>query len=67
LGIGGEWKVGKHYLRAGAVKNFAASGDNSSPLFTLGARLNLWGFYTDLSYGNGNNQESAALQFGLRF
>jgi hypothetical protein len=67
LGIGGEWKVGKHYLRAGAVKNFAASGDNGSPLFTLGARINLWGFYSDLSYGNGSNQESAALQFGLRF
>lgn len=67
LGIGGEWKVGNHYLRAGAVKNFAASGNNSSPLFTMGARLNLWGFYSDLSYGNGSNQKSAALQIGLRF
>jgi hypothetical protein len=67
LGIGGEWKIGDHYIRAGAVKNFAASGSNSSPLFTIGARLNLWGFYSDLSYGNGNNQESAALQIGLRF
>jgi hypothetical protein len=67
LGIGGEWEIGGHYIRAGAVKNLAASGNNSSHLITMGARLNLWNFYTDLSYGNGNNQKSAALEFGLRF
>jgi hypothetical protein len=67
LGIGGEWSVGSHYLRAGIVSNLAASGENTSPLYTVGARFNIGHFYTDLSYGSGKNQTSAALQLGLRF
>ncbi len=67
LGVGGEWAVGDHFLRAGIVKNLEASGDNASPLYTFGVRFNIGHFYSDLSYGNGNNQKSAALQLGLRF
>jgi len=67
LGIGGEWAVGNHAIRAGMVKNLRASGDNASPLYTFGARFNLGTFYTDLSYGNGINQKSAAIQLGLQF
>ncbi len=67
LGIGGEWMIGNHSLRAGIVSNLAASGENTSPLYTFGARFNIGHFYTDLSYGTGNNQTGAALQLGLRF
>jgi hypothetical protein len=67
LGIGGEWEAGSFQFRAGMVKNFQASGENSSPLYTFGVHFEAWHFYSDLSYGNGNNQKSAALQFGLKF
>ncbi len=67
LGIGGEWLLGNHAIRAGIISNLAATGENTSPLFTFGVRLNLGHFYTDLSYGNGSNQTSAALQLGLSF
>jgi hypothetical protein len=67
LGVGGEWSVGHHAIRAGIVKNFKGSGANASPLFTLGVCFNLGRFYTDLSYGDGSNQRSAAFQLGLQF
>ncbi len=67
LGMGGEWLVGSHAIRAGIVKNFKGSGGNSSPLYTMGVRFNLGLFYTDLSYGDGSGQKSAAFQFGLQF
>ncbi len=67
LGVGGEWSVGDHAIRAGIVKNFKGSGANASPLYTLGVRFKLGRFHTDLSYGDGSNQKSAAFQFGLQF
>ncbi|MEJ2693472.1 MAG: conjugal transfer protein TraF [Candidatus Thiodiazotropha sp.] len=67
LGIGGEWEIKKLQIRTGMVANLAATGENSSPMFTVGLRFQRGFFYSDLSYGRGKNQKSAAVQMGLRF
>ncbi len=67
IGFGAEWRLGKHRLRAGIHKNIAGSGDNASFAYSLGLRLKVLGMFTDVSVGAHNNQQSAAIQFGIRF
>lgn len=67
LGIGGEWTVWNQSIRAGVVTNLAATSDNAAPLYTFGFHLQLGAFYSDFTYGQGDDQQSAALQFGLQF
>ena len=67
LGIGGEWEINNLQIRTGIVTNLAGTGENSSPMYTVGFRFQRGNFYSDISYGSGKNQKSAALQSGLRF
>lgn len=67
IGLGAEWRLGRHRLRAGLHKNIAGSGDNGNIAYSLGIRLRAFGLFTDMSVGSHNNQQSAAIQFGIRF
>lgn len=67
IGFGGEWTVWNQSLRAGVVKNLAATGDNAGALFTFGLHFQLSGLFTDFSYGKSDSQEMAAFQLGIQF
>jgi hypothetical protein len=67
LGLGGEWTFGEQQIRAGLVKNLAGEGGGGSLIYTFGFRLRYGSYYSDFSYGSGQDHKAAALQLGLVF
>jgi hypothetical protein len=67
LAFGVEWVLGGQHLRAGAHRNLAGNGENGEWAYSLGFRLRLFSVFVDFAWGEGANQQTAALQMGIRF